>query len=61
MNQGMIAKMRWKKIRIRPIAVRITSTGEALPPRDDLWQIENPSRDKFSRSSMAPPSRSVND
>jgi hypothetical protein len=47
MNREKVSTMRYKKVRIRPIARRIESTGQELPPIDDWWQIADSSREKF--------------
>jgi hypothetical protein len=47
MNREKVAKMQYKKVKIRPVARRIEATGQELPQRDDWWLIENSSREKF--------------
>jgi len=47
MDHETIAKMHFKKLKIRPIAKTIAFTGRALPPIDDCWRIENLSNGKF--------------
>jgi hypothetical protein len=47
MNREKVSTMQFKKVRIRPIARRIESTGRELPPIDDWWQITDSSREKF--------------
>lgn len=47
MDHETIAKMHFKKLKIRPIAKTIEFTGRALPPIDDCWRIENLSNGKF--------------
>jgi hypothetical protein len=47
MDLETVAKMHFKKLKIRPIAKTIEFTGRALPPIDDCWRIENLSKGKF--------------
>ena len=47
MNREKVATMRYKRVRIRPVARRIEGTGQELPQIDDVWQIAEASREKF--------------
>jgi hypothetical protein len=47
MDRDTVATMQYKKVRIRPIAKTIASTGLTLLPIDDCWRIENLSKEKF--------------
>src|SRR5271167_4705583 len=48
MNREMVAKMQYKRIKIRPIARRIEPSGQELPPIDDWWRITEASREKLT-------------
>jgi hypothetical protein len=43
----MLARMQYKKVRIRPIARRIEPNGQELSAIDDWWQIESSSKEKL--------------
>ncbi len=47
MNKDKLLKMRHKKLKVRPIAVRVEANGKELPARDDWWQIEDVNKDKI--------------
>ena len=47
MNREMVARMQYKRVRIRPIARRIELTGRELPPMDDCWQTETASKENL--------------
>ena len=48
MNKGEIAKMRFKRVRLRPMARRIAPEGTELEPMDDCYIIADASRDEIT-------------
>ena len=48
MNKGEIAKMRFKRVRVRPMARRIAPDGSELEPMDDCYIIVDASRDEIT-------------
>jgi hypothetical protein len=48
MNKGEIAKMRFKRVRVRPMARRIAPDGTELEPMDDCYLIQDASRDEIT-------------
>ncbi len=48
MNKQRLSQMRWKHVRVRPIARRFDETrGIELEQIDDVWLIANASRDEL--------------
>jgi hypothetical protein len=39
MNKQKLSQMRYKRVRVRPVARRIDSNGAELPQIDDAWLI----------------------
>ena len=48
MNKGKIAKMRFKRVKIRPMARRIAPDGTELEPMDDSYIIVDANRDEIT-------------
>jgi hypothetical protein len=48
MNKGEIAKMRFKRVRVRPMARRIAPDGTELEPIDDSYIIVDANRDEIT-------------
>jgi hypothetical protein len=47
MNKQKLSKMAMTRVRVRPIARRIDSTGVELPQIDDAWLITRSSREEL--------------
>lgn len=48
MNKQMLSEMRWKRVRLSPIARRIDDRmGVELEQIDDAWMIEDASRERL--------------
>ena len=45
MNREKVAGMRGRQVKLRPVALRFEMTGEALPSIDDVWRIQQASKD----------------
>jgi hypothetical protein len=47
MNKEKLSEMRYKRVKVRPIAQRFDANGFEIEPNDDVWLIENASREEL--------------
>lgn len=47
MNKGKLSEMKYKRVRVRPIARRIDPNGIELPPIDDAWMLTQTTREEL--------------
>jgi hypothetical protein len=52
MNKGKLSEMRYKRVRVRPIARRIDPSGIELPPIDDAWMLTQTTRDELTLQNL---------
>lgn len=50
MNKQRLSQMRYKKVRVRPVARRIDPSGVELPQIDDAWLLTQTSREELELS-----------
>jgi hypothetical protein len=48
MNKQMLSEMRYKRVKVRPIARRIDPSGVELDQIDDVWSLATTSREEIS-------------
>lgn len=48
MNKQKLSEMRFKRVKVRPMARRIDPNGIELPQIDDLWSIDPTSREELN-------------
>ncbi len=48
MNGKMISRMKWTRIKLRPIARRIDDAGQDLERIDDAWMLQTATREQIN-------------
>lgn len=52
MNKNQVAKWKGRKFRLRPIAIRLSETGERLPQEDDIWSVSEVADDAVTINNL---------
>jgi hypothetical protein len=48
MNRTMISKMKWTRIKLRPIARRVDDAGLDLEQIDDAWMLQTATKEQIN-------------